>query len=151
MHEYRKFIERHMAMRGWRQRDLVEASGLSRQVVSKILRDERELLPRRPDPETVTALAQAFEVSEEAVLAAVGVAMGLPLKMEAAPDISEVPLGVIMAEMGRRARMGAGGDLDSSGMRSYTATTTAEPRQYADMQIELPEHKRRRSLEDHLG
>lgn len=41
MHEYRRFIQRELDNRGWRQKDLVQKSGLSRQLVSNILRDER--------------------------------------------------------------------------------------------------------------
>ena len=67
MHEYRRFIQRELDNRGWRQKDLVQKSGLSRQLVSNILRDDRDHLGQMPDATTMEALATGLGVSVETV------------------------------------------------------------------------------------
>lgn len=67
MHEYRRFIQHELDARGWRQADLVRESGLSRQLVSSILRDNRDHLGQMPDAETIQAIATGFGVPQERV------------------------------------------------------------------------------------
>ena len=67
MHEYRRFIQHELNARGWRQADLVRESGLSRQLVSSILRDNRDHLGQMPDAETIQAIATGFGVPQERV------------------------------------------------------------------------------------
>ena len=67
MHEYRRFVQEHLDANGWRAADLVRKSGLSKQVVSYILRDDREHLGQMPDPATIEKLARGFGVPPETV------------------------------------------------------------------------------------
>ena len=78
MHEYRRFVQEQMDLRRMRPADVERAGGPSRQVLSKLLNDNRDSLDRRPDNATVTALAKAFRIDVEHVLASVARAMGLP-------------------------------------------------------------------------
>lgn len=70
MHEYRRFVQDELDTRGWRQSDLVRRSGLSRQLVSNILRDDREHLGQMPDAATLDGLATGFGVPVDLVRAA---------------------------------------------------------------------------------
>ncbi|GAB3134905.1 hypothetical protein GCM10027289_27700 [Tsukamurella serpentis] len=67
MHEYQRFVQSELDARGWRQTDLVRRSGLSRQLVSNILRDNREHLGQMPDAATITGLARGFGIPAETV------------------------------------------------------------------------------------
>lgn len=67
MHEYRRFVQGELDARGWRQSDLVRRSGLSRQLVSNILRDDRDYLGQMPDAATLEALARGFGLPVETV------------------------------------------------------------------------------------
>lgn len=67
MHEYRRFVQTELDARGWRQAELVRRSGLSRQLVSSILRDNRDYLGQMPDAETIEGLALGFDVPAETV------------------------------------------------------------------------------------
>lgn len=101
MHAYRRFVQTEMDKRGWTAADLQRSSGLTKQNLSRLLRDEREQLQQRPDTETVHALARAFGVSDELVLSHVAEAMGLPtnrVEVAAAADLSNEELLRILAE-----------------------------------------------------
>lgn len=101
MHSYRRFVHTEMDKRGWTAADLQRSSGLSKQNLSRILRDEREQLQQRPDTATVSALARAFGVDEKLVLTHVAEAMGLPtsrVEVAAAADLSNEELLRILAE-----------------------------------------------------
>ena len=67
-----------MDLRRMRPADVERAGGPSRQVLSKLLNDNRDSLDRRPDSATVQSLAKAFGIPVEKVLASVAEAMGLP-------------------------------------------------------------------------
>lgn len=67
VHEWNRFIQQQMDARGWRQADLVRASGLSRQHVSNMLRDTREHLGQMPDDDTIAAISTGFGLPDEAV------------------------------------------------------------------------------------
>lgn len=79
MHAYRKLIQDEMDARQWQASDLARVSGVSKQVLSNILGDTREQLVQRPTDATVNGLARAFGLNPDAILAAVGEAMGLPV------------------------------------------------------------------------
>lgn len=101
MHAYRRFVQTEMDKRGWTAADLQRSSGLTKQNLSRLLRDEREQLQQRPDTETVNALARAFGVNEKLVLSHVAEAMGLPtnrVEVAAAADLSNEELLRILAE-----------------------------------------------------
>lgn len=67
MHEYRRFIQKHLDDRGWKQANLVRASGLSRQLINKILNDKREHLGQMPDDSTMEGIAKGFGLPVEVV------------------------------------------------------------------------------------
>lgn len=101
MHAYRRFVQTEMDKRGWTAADLQRSSGLTKQNLSRLLRDEREQLQQRPDAATVTALANAFGVDEKLVLSHVAEAMGLPtsrVEVATAADLSNDELLRVLAE-----------------------------------------------------
>lgn len=67
MHEYRRFVQGELDARGWQQADLVKRSGLSRQLVSKILSDDRPHLGQMPDDTTLEKIAHGFQVPVDRV------------------------------------------------------------------------------------
>lgn len=108
MHAYLRFIRTEMDKRGWTAADLGRASGLSRQHLSRILGDDRSELQRKPEGSTIDALAQAFGVSPDYVLAYVAEAMGFPASPIPAPDasaLSDDELVRILTERLRRAHV----------------------------------------------
>lgn len=104
MHEYRRFVQDHLDQRGWRQADLVRASGLSRAHVSKIMRDDRDRLGQMPDESTMARLAKAFSVSIETVRTAASRALrGYADDGEAlTTDLSTVSIDALLMEIRRR-------------------------------------------------
>lgn len=93
-----------MDARGWRQADLVRASGLSRALVSRILRDDRDRLGQMPDESTMAGLATAFTVSIETVRTAASRALrGYADDGEAlTTDLSSVSIDALLMEIRRR-------------------------------------------------
>lgn len=104
MHEYKRFIQEQMDQRGWRQADLVRASGLSRANVSRILKDDRPRLGQMPDESTLVALARAFAVSVETVRTAAARALRGYVDDGAAlsADLSSVSIDALLEEVRRR-------------------------------------------------
>lgn len=104
MHEYKRFVQEQMDARGWRQADLVRASGLSRALVSRILRDDRPRLGQMPDESTMVGLAKAFHVSTETVRTAAARALrGYADDGEAlTTDLSAVSIDALLMEIRRR-------------------------------------------------
>lgn len=104
MHEYKRFVQEQMDARGWRQADLVRASGLSRALVSRILRDDRPRLGQMPDESTMAGLAKAFHVSTETVRTAAARALrGYADDGEAlTTDLSAVSIDALLMEIRRR-------------------------------------------------
>lgn len=122
MHAYLRFIRTEMDKRGWTAADLSRASGLSRQHLSRILGDDRSELQRKPEGSTIDALAQAFGVSPDYVLAYVAEAMGFPASPIPAPDasaLSDDELVRILTERLRRAH-----DHDTAQESDLTAPGT---------------------------
>lgn len=83
MNEYQRFIQDELDRRHWKPADIEKHGGPSRQVVSTILNDKRQVLDHRPKQETLEGLAKAFNVRIEVVLAHVARAMGFPVSIEA--------------------------------------------------------------------
>lgn len=79
MHALRKYMQAGLDARAWHQADLMRASGLTRQRVSQMLSDPRDVLPSVPRRETLQAIARAFQVSESTVTAVAFEAMGYDL------------------------------------------------------------------------
>lgn len=104
MHALRQFIQEQMDARGWRPADLVRASGLSKQLVSNHLNDDREVLAQRPSKATVTGYARAFKVSEDVVLSKVAAAMGVPIGdlQPVVFSVSDASDAELLAELARR-------------------------------------------------
>lgn len=88
MHAYRKFVQDEMDKRGWTAAELSRASGLTRQNLSRLLNDDRDVLQRRPEPSTVTGFAKAFRMSEDQVLSYVAEAMGFKPARISVSDVS---------------------------------------------------------------
>jgi len=78
MHALQRLLRDGLARRGWNQSDLARASGLSKQVVSKLLREGRAPVARLLRDTTVEGLARALQVDVGVVRAAVAEEMGLP-------------------------------------------------------------------------
>jgi transcriptional regulator with XRE-family HTH domain len=62
-HALAAFIRERMDEKGWRNADLVRESELSRQVVSKLVNDNRESITRLPERKTLEGLAKGLGVS----------------------------------------------------------------------------------------
>lgn len=76
-HALAAFIQQRMDEKGWRQRDIVSASGLSRALVSKYVADDREQLTRLPDRKTLEGLAKALGVPIDLLIGKAVEALGL--------------------------------------------------------------------------
>lgn len=76
-HAFADFIRQQMDERGLRNQDVVGASGLSRQLVSKYVRDDRDQLARLPEKETVNGFAKALHVSPDFMLGKAIESLGL--------------------------------------------------------------------------
>jgi len=84
MNEYQRFIQDELDRRNWRPADIEKHGGPSRQVVSSILNDKRQVLVQRPKQETIEGLATAFRIPTDTVLGHVAKAMGFPVEITAA-------------------------------------------------------------------
>lgn len=105
MHALRTYIEAQMDRRTWSAADLVRASGISKQVISGLLNDDRPSLDRLPTDRTVSGLASAFSVDRVVILAKIGEAMGLPLNAPVVIyDASRVPNDELIRELASRLR-----------------------------------------------
>lgn len=108
MHEFRRFIEQQLAAREWRAADLVRASGMRAQQVSKLLTDNRDVLPQMPSADTLAALKSAFTgVPIEAIRAAALRGMGVPNVPEIMVDLDAVDDDLLIAEVRRRMQRAA--------------------------------------------
>jgi transcriptional regulator with XRE-family HTH domain len=114
MHALRRFIQSELDSRGWQARDLVKVSGLSKQLVSNLLNDDRDILPQLPRTTTLGALARAFNVSTAHVTTVAVEALGVPGVNAPAVvhQIEEVDDEVLLRELLRRAV--ARGDEESA-------------------------------------
>jgi transcriptional regulator with XRE-family HTH domain len=132
VHALRRFIQDEMDARGWQPMDLVRRSGLSKQLISNLLNDDRDVLPQLPRTATLAALAKAFDLTTGHVTAvavqALGVADVQPPavvhQVEAATDAD------LLRELLRRAEQKAGGGH----ARSSTAMRVPPPRSSAEVE-----------------
>lgn len=112
MHAFRRFIEDQMAERDWGQADLVGASKMSAQQVSKLLNDEREILPRMPEPSTIDGLARAFGIVTLPLIRAAAVrAMGVPDVPTFEFTLKDFDDDALLAEVRRRMQRSAATDF----------------------------------------
>lgn len=122
MHEYRRLVQSELDARGWQQAMLVRQSGLSRQMVSKILRDDRDHLGQMPDDSTMQALADGFGIPVDRVRKAAARSLvgytddGEPLTA----DLTTVSIDALLNEIRRRVN-----DLTTQAP-STPGTTTAK-------------------------
>lgn len=125
MHAYSRYVKREMDSRHWNQNELAKRAGLTRQVVSNIVKDTRERLTQVPDDKTITGLAKAFAVNPDVVRAQVALAMGLPVNVVRA-EIDTVSDAELVTELARRLKVAAHdtGTVTSLPARSREGTTT---------------------------
>jgi transcriptional regulator with XRE-family HTH domain len=104
MNALRRFIQAELDSRGWQARDLVKVSGLSKQLVSNLVNDDRDVLPQLPRTTTLEALAHAFNVSTAHVTTVAVEALGVPGVNAPAVvhQIEEVDDEVLLRELLRR-------------------------------------------------
>jgi transcriptional regulator with XRE-family HTH domain len=135
VHALRRFIQDEMDARGWQPRDLARRSGLSKQLISNLLNDDRDVLPQLPRTATLAALAKAFDLTTGHVTAVAVQALGVPdvqppavvHQVEAATDAD------LLRELLRRAEQKAGGGH----ARSSTAMKLPPPRPSAEVEAEI--------------
>ncbi len=78
MHALQRLLRDGLVRRGWNQSDLARESGLSKQVVSKLLREGRAPIARLLRDTTIEGLARALQVHVGVVRAAIAEEMRLP-------------------------------------------------------------------------
>jgi len=67
VHEYRRFVQDELDARGWKPAELARQSGLRRQLVWKILHDNRPTLGQMPDESTIEGIARGFGIPVDRV------------------------------------------------------------------------------------
>lgn len=104
LHEYRRFIENELHVRGWDSAELVRRSGLRRQLIWKILHDDRDHLGQMPEDSTLERIALGFSIPVDRVRTAAARSIGgytddgQPL----ATAIRDLPTDVLLEELRRR-------------------------------------------------
>lgn len=104
VHEYRRFIQSELDARGWDAAELVRRSGLRRQLIWKILHDDRKSLGQLPDRATLDAIAHGLSIPVERLRVAATRSLdgydsgGIPVTH----DVKEVPTEVLLEELRRR-------------------------------------------------
>lgn len=107
MHAYRKLIEEQMKAGEMTQSELSRASGVTRQRINQILKNDSERLVHVPDTATVEGFAKAFNLEPEIVWTAVAEAMGLPrfVVPSITHQVKEVSDAQLLTELARRMRL----------------------------------------------
>jgi transcriptional regulator with XRE-family HTH domain len=100
MHALGKFIQHRLDARGWKQIDLVRASGLTKQVVSRLLSDDE--LHRMIAQPTIEGLAKGLGVEETVIILKSAEAIGVPVD-RLAPIVINEPSDEVVVEMVREA------------------------------------------------
>lgn len=104
MHEYRRLVRRELDARGWKAAELEKRSGLSRQLISKLLSDKRSHLGQMPEDSTMERIAHGFGIPVERVRLAAARSLaryeddGAPL----ATDLRGMSIDVLLTEIRRR-------------------------------------------------
>lgn len=124
MHAFRRYLQDGMDARGWQQAELVRHSGLTRQRVSQMLSDDRDLLPSVPQRRTLQAIARAFGVSESTVTAVAFEAMGYDLAVvREETDLSTATNEQLVRAVAERLQVGHGTE-GRDGDAQYAAPTS---------------------------
>lgn len=76
----RKLIQDELDRKQWIPADLVRASGLSAQLISNLLNDERDQIDQMPKRETLSRIAYGLRIPEATVLRSAAAAWGIPLE-----------------------------------------------------------------------
>lgn len=144
MHALQRLLRDGLARRGWNQSDLARESGLSKQVVSKLLRDDRAPVSRLLKSTTVDGLARALQVDSGVVRAAIAEEMGLPgSEVQVVFDARGVADDDLIRELARRlgaATAGAVGTVGTPagpGGSSLTLVRTVEDAEVAEQEAGL--------------
>ena len=105
------------------QTELAAKSGLTKQRVSQLLKDDRDQIDRIPKADTVQALAQAFDVPAASIWLAIAQALGIPLEAEpvVVREIESASDEQLIRELERRLARGGGGDDENSAAPMKTA------------------------------
>lgn len=104
MHAYRQFIQEQLDARGWKPAELARRAGMHRQLVWKILNDDREHIGQIPDTATMEAIAHGFSIPVDHVRIAAARSLagytddGRPI----ATDVRELSTDVLLEELRRR-------------------------------------------------
>lgn len=103
MNALQEFIKAEMKARGWTQQaDLVRASGLSPQHISKMLRAGQKV-SQMPDDETIAGLNAAFRTGEDAIRRVALRAMGIDLApLQITRTVTDASDDELLAELTRR-------------------------------------------------
>lgn len=103
MNALQEFIKAEMKARGWTQQaDLVRASGLSPQHISKMLRAGQKV-SQMPDDETIAGLNAAFRTGEDVIRRVALRAMGIDLApLQITRTVTDASDDELLAELGRR-------------------------------------------------
>ena len=124
MHALRRYLQNGLDARGWAPAEFARRSGLTRQRVSQMLNDDRELLPQVPRRETLVAIARAFAVSESTVTAVAFEAMGYDLEaVRSEADLSTASSEQILRALADRLGIGADAE-DVMGNAQHPAPTS---------------------------
>ncbi|MEV7973300.1 helix-turn-helix transcriptional regulator [Cellulomonas sp. NPDC089187] len=103
MHALRQYVQGEMDRRGWKPVELAKRSGVSKQVLSNLLNDDRDELRMLPARDTIDGLAAAFSVDRDVLLGVVGEAMGIPVgRTVVVYDASRVPDDELLRELAHR-------------------------------------------------
>lgn len=109
MHEYRQLIEEQMSAfdryQGWgAQSRLAEDAGIDRQLISRTLKDDRDVLGGAPSEKTVKGLAKAFGIEPDVIWVAVARALGLPSHVvpSITHEVGTVSDEVLLGELAKR-------------------------------------------------
>lgn len=126
VNEFTRFILDQMGQRDWRASDLAAASGLSKQQVSKLVNDTRDVMDQLPKQATIEGLARAFSGVPIAAVRAMAV-QGLGVPASDTPtlelDLAEVSIDALLAEIKRRVVRSS--DEDTSAAQSTTASRSS--------------------------
>lgn len=127
MHALQRLLRDGLARRGWNQSDLARESGLSKQVVSKLLREDRAPVARLLRTTTVDGLAHALQVDTGVVRAAIAEEMGLPgSEVQVVYDARGVGDDDLIRELARRLAT-ASASASASASVSAAAAAAAGP------------------------
>ena len=118
MHALQRLLRDGLERRGWNQSDLARESGLSKQVVSKLLREGRAPIARLLRDTTVEGLAGALQVHVGVVRAAIAEEMGLPgSEVQVVYDARGVADDELIRELTRRLRAASAARSEDGGPR----------------------------------